>query len=193
MKLKRYSLVPWLLMIPDLFLVWLVRGYIAEWMEEKEFITLFGLLGVTVGVYWMLIIQGLWYGLICQNGRENAELRLIKERFRMNYRLSEYGLSYALWIDERDGIVAIWSRYEPFKLYKTEAGKITGVHVEEKGSEVLLRKLTLKLNADGNPIEIVLFHVPERMVLRTSEKAAKPLAQARAVCKSLEKAGAGLA
>lgn len=190
MKLKKHSLIPWLLMAPSLVLLWHFRSLIMECIETGEFLILFGLLGMTVGVYWMAVYVVLWNYLICESGRKRAARRLTEEGFHYNYCLSDTGMAYAFWINEKEGKVAIWNRQEPFALHKTEAGRITKVTVVDKGNEALMGKLTLKLDADGNAISLVLFHAADHMVLRTSRKASAALSQANAICASLKRAGA---
>lgn len=190
MKLKKHSVIPWLLMLPSLILLWLVRDMIVECIAARKFSTLFGLLGMTVGMYWMVAYVGVWCWLICEGGRKKAAKRLKEEGFHYQYSLSDTGLSYAFWINEKEGRVALWNRSEPFALHRTEAGRITGVAVEEKGNEAVLGKLTVRMNVNGNPISLILMQRSDHMVLRTSERASLALARAKGLCASLKRAGA---
>lgn len=189
MNLKRYPLILWLMMVPELLIAWLIRELVIESLAEREFIIVLGLVMMTMGMYWMIAFF-VWLGPVCGSGRKKAVKRLADEQFHCDYSLSGVGLAYGLWVNEKKGQVAVWNRNEPFALYKVPSKSITDISVEDKGGEAMLSRLTLKMNIDGNPIKWVLFHSGDRAVLRTSQKAAEPLRQAKNICASLERAGA---
>lgn len=189
MELKRFPLILWVLMIPEIFIAWFIRGLVIESLVKHEFIVVFGLVIMTMGMYWMIAFF-VWIGLICERGRKKSVKRLAEEHFHYDYCLEGTGLAYGLWINEQKREVAVWNRNEPFALHKVPSRSITEVEVVDKGGDAILTSLTLKMNIDGSPIKWLLFNAGNHMVLRTSKKAAEPLRQAHDVCASLERAGA---
>lgn len=189
MNLKDFPLILWLMMIPEIIIAWFIREPVIDSLANHEFIVFLGLIVMTMGMYWM-IAYFVWLGLICERGRKKAVKRLGEEHFHYDYALTGTGLSYGLWINEKNKEAAVWNRNEPFALHRVPSGDITEVEVVDNGGEALLSNLSLKMNIGGSPIKCLLFNSGSHMVLRTSPKAAGPLRQAQNVCASLERAGA---
>jgi len=186
-SIKKISPVLILLCLPGPVLLWGMRGFIAEAIAEKNIWLIIGSVTMLPGIYY-LILFFVWRGIIGVLGYKRMERRLSNENFHVDCKLTDPGTSISLWIDEEKGKIAILTKRNPFSGQIVSAGIITDLEIEDKGTEMVLRKLRLKFKADGEPITIILFNSPERTALRSSQMAQKALYTATSLQRSIQNA-----
>ncbi len=189
MKLKKHSFASFLLMLPCIFILFRCwEPLFLEPFEKKDYVTCLMYAFSLFGMYYFFVILLFWHCIICEIARIRAKKLIQKNGFSYQYSYNEVGNQYCLWIDEIGGKLTIWNRYEPFSLHEVSAKKITQLERTEKGDNTFLKWLSIQLNIDDNPIELILFNSVNRLVLRTSQTATIALEKAEDICNSLYKA-----
>jgi len=186
-SIKRISPVLILLCLPGPILLWGMRGVIAAAIAEKDIWLIVSSVAMLPGIYYFILFL-VWRGIVGVLGCKRMERRLSNENFHVDCKLTDLGTSLSLWIDEEKGRIAILSNRNPFSGQIFSASIFTNVEIEDKGTEMVLRKLSLKIQADGEPITIILFNIPERTVLRNSQMAQKALSTATSLQRSIQNA-----
>jgi hypothetical protein len=184
---KKFSPLLILLLIPGLLLLWVTKEPLITAIAEQDIGTIIGCFTMLPVMYYVVLFV-VWTTIIFPIGRKNMEKRLLKEHFHIDYQLVEVGLSAYLWVDETNGKIAILFKRNPFSGQIISAGSITELEIKECGSEAMLKTLELRFNIDGNKFSCCLFNSPERVVLRTTNKAKKAISLANAVHSSIQTA-----